>query len=97
VSLPPDKPGGIQMALSAVFRLKVNLLRGKLGGIPSLAGVFAPGELASPERGFENQKGYREKQTLPAGLSRRWRPKITFVWRPSSCADADTLQAPCLG
>ena len=33
--------------------------------------VFAPGELVSPERGFENQKGCREKQTLPAGLSRR--------------------------
>jgi len=41
---------------------------------PSLAlqaGVFAPGELVSPERWFGNQKGRKEKLPLPAGLSRR--------------------------
>ena len=32
------------------------------------AKVFAPGELASPERRFENQKGCEEKSPLPAGF-----------------------------
>jgi len=65
---PRTSRGASQRLFSLFSRRKVSLRRGKLGGIPQVAGVFAPGELASPERGFCDQRGCKEKITATGGL-----------------------------